>query len=91
MDEMDVESVDLGDEMRQRVQLRLAFAPIVICRPIVREFLHRRELHALRCVRDRFPLGPSCRRDASAEIDELLFRNVDVKRADSAVFDRTHL
>ena len=29
-------------------------APVVICRPIVRELLHRRELHALRCVCDRF-------------------------------------
>ncbi len=48
MDEMNVEPIDLGDELRQGVQPRLALAPVVICRPIVRELLSRRELHALR-------------------------------------------
>ena len=91
MDEVNVEPVDLGDEVRQRFQLRLAPAPVVLRRPIVREFLNRRELHALRCVGDRLTVGPPRRRDASAEICEFLLRNVDVKRADSVVFDRTQL
>ena len=47
VDEMDVESVDLGDELRERVQLRLASAPVVVRGPVVREVVHRRELHAL--------------------------------------------
>ena len=87
---MNVEPVDLGDELRQGFQLRLALAPVVICRPIVRELLHRRELHALRCIRDRFPFGPPCRGDAPAEVGEFLFRNVDVEGTDSVVFNRPH-
>ena len=48
MDEVDVEPVDLSDEIRQRLQLRLAFAPIVFRSPVLHELLHRGELHALR-------------------------------------------
>ena len=47
VDEMDVEFVDGGDELRKRVQLRLASAPVVFRCPVVREILHRRELYAL--------------------------------------------
>jgi len=47
VNEMNVDPVDLGDEVRQGFQLRLALAPIVLCRPIPREFLNRRQLHAL--------------------------------------------
>ena len=33
--------------LRQGVQSRLALAPVVLCPPIARERLNRRELHAL--------------------------------------------
>ena len=39
VDEVNVEPVDLGDELRQGVQLRLALAPVVVRRPIARELL----------------------------------------------------
>ena len=52
VNEMNVQPIDLGHELRQGVQSRLALAPIVIRRPIARELLHRRELHALRFIRD---------------------------------------
>src|SRR5918993_4346287 len=59
VDEVDVEPVDLGDELRQGVQLRLALAPIVLRRPIVGELLHRRELHALGLIGDGLLFGPA--------------------------------
>src|SRR5688572_25327025 len=61
VNEMDVQPVDLGQKLWEGVQLRLALAPIVVCRPIAREFLDRRELHALRRVRDGLHLGPARR------------------------------
>src|SRR5438132_4875968 len=82
VNEMNVEPIDLGDEMRQGVQFRLDLAPVVICPPIAREFLHRRKLHALRWILDRFPLRPLCRAYAPAQIDERLFWNVDSEWAD---------
>src|SRR5262249_36446987 len=63
-----------------RVQLRLAFAPVVFRRPVACELLGRRERHALRCVRDRLFFGPAGRLDASAEVDELLLGEVDAER-----------
>ena len=47
VNEMNVQPIDLDDELRERVQFRLALAPIVIHPPIAREVLNRRELHAL--------------------------------------------
>ena len=58
VNEMNVQPVDLGDEVRQGVQPRLDLAPVVLRRPIARELLHRRERHALRVIRDRFLFGP---------------------------------
>ena len=37
VDEMDVQPIDLGDELRQRVQPRLDLAPVVFRRPVARE------------------------------------------------------
>ena len=80
VNEMNVQSIDLGDELRQGVQFRLELAPVVICRPIARERLNRRELHALRCIRDRFSFRPLCRVDAPAQFGEFRFRNIHMKR-----------
>jgi len=81
LDEMNVQPIDLGHELRQGVEFRLAFAPIVICYPIARERLHRRQSHVLRLISDCLLLRPACRADALAEVNQRLFWNVDVERA----------
>ena len=48
---------------------------------MAREFLHRRQRHALGLIRDSLLLGPLRGRDASAKIGELLFCNIDVEGA----------
>ena len=63
VDEVDVHPVDLGRELRQRVQSRLARAPVVLGRPVAGERLDRRQLHALRPVGDELPGGPARRLD----------------------------
>jgi hypothetical protein len=73
VDEVNVEPVDLGNEIRQGIEPGLNLAPVVVLRPIAGEFLHRCKLHALRCVLDRFLLGPVRRLDATPEIHERLF------------------
>src|SRR6266849_1481534 len=83
VDEMNVEPIDLGHELRQGVQLRLALAPVVICPPIARECLSRRQLHALRCIGDRFALRPLGRVYAPAQLGKLRFRHVDVEGTES--------
>jgi hypothetical protein len=45
VNEVDVQPIDLGAELGQGVQFRLADAPGVVRGPVAREFLHRRERH----------------------------------------------
>ena len=86
VNEMNVESIDLGDEVRHGVDLRLALAPIVRARPILRELLYRRQLHALRCIRDRFPFRPLCRVYAPTQFGKFRFRCVVAEGTASAAF-----
>ena len=85
VDEVDVEPVDLGHEVRQAVQLRLAPAPVVVRRPVAGELLHGRERHALRVVVDRLALGPPGRADAPAQLGDLRLRKPDLKRANGGL------
>ena len=61
VDEVDVQPVDLGLELRQRVESRLTPAPVVLGRPVAGELLHRRQLHALRPIGDEFLGRPASR------------------------------
>jgi hypothetical protein len=48
-----VDGMDIvGNELRQGIQLCLALAPVIIGHPVLREFLHRRQLHPLRRIRN---------------------------------------
>jgi hypothetical protein len=57
VNEMNVQPIDLGDELWQGVQFRLALAPIVVCAPIPGKFPNCRQRHALRFIRDRLRSG----------------------------------
>src|SRR5439155_20381005 len=70
VNEMNVDAVDVGYELRQRLQLRLALAPFVILPPVTCEFLHRSELHALRLIYAGFFFRPTRGRNAPAQIIE---------------------
>jgi hypothetical protein len=82
VNEMNVEPVDLGHKLRQSVQFRLAFAPIVVRGPIAREFLHRGELRALRFIRNRFPVRPPRRLYALTQFGQFHIGHIDAKWAD---------
>src|SRR5215207_329674 len=73
VDEMDVQPIDLGDEVRQSLQPRLAVAPVVLCRPIARERLHRRQPRAATPHNSRGHALPCCgggdRQDHRRECD----------------------
>ena len=77
VDEVDLDPVDLGRELRKRVQPRLDPAEVVVLRPVAGELLDRRQLDALRPIRDELLAGPARRRDAPAQVVDLLIRNVD--------------
>src|SRR3712207_2980270 len=53
-----------------------------ICRPVAGELLHRRQLHALGPIFYQLLGGPARRGDASAQLVQVLLRNVDAEGAD---------
>jgi hypothetical protein len=57
VDEVDVETVDLGHELRQAAQPRLQPPEVVLGLPVAGKCLDRRELDALRQVVDGLLLG----------------------------------
>ena len=87
VDEVEVHSIDLGEELRQRLQSRLDRAPVVVGRPVASERLHRRELHALGPVVHQFARRPPHRGDATPEIVQGVLRHVHLERADREVAD----
>src|SRR5688500_18371378 len=82
MDEVNVYTVDVRHELRKRIKFRFGLPPVVILSPVVNEFLHRRELHALCSVRYQFSLRPLSRRDPPTKVDESRLRNADAERTD---------
>ncbi len=85
VDEVDVEAVDRGDELGERVQLRLAPAPVLVRRPVAGELLDRRELDALGLVIDRLPFGRPPRRDPAPKVDDGLVGHLHRERSDGRV------
>ena len=82
VDEVDVDPVDGGRELRQRIQLGLALAPVVVGGPVAGERLHRGRLHALGPIVHQLLAGPARRGDAPPKVVQCLVRNVDLERAD---------
>ena len=82
VNEVNVQPIDLGDELRESLELRLALAPVVLCLPIARERLDRRELHALRRIVDGLLFGPARGRDARAQVIEIRLGGLERERPD---------
>jgi hypothetical protein len=85
VDEVDAKPVDLGGELRQRAQLRLARAPVVTGAPVGHQRLDRRQLHALRPIGDGLLAGLACGRDAPLKLGQVFVWHVDLERADGEV------
>jgi hypothetical protein len=83
MDEMNVQPVDLGHVLRQGLEFRFDFPPVIFGRPIARERLNRGKLHALRLVGDGFAIRPAGRSDAFAQIDQGFLGNAHAERPKS--------
>ena len=86
---MNVEPINVGDEIGQRIEPRFHFAPVVLGRPIARQLLSGCEPHALRVVSYLFLVRPLGRVDAPAQVDESLLRNADREGADPVVVGRS--
>src|SRR3712207_4479286 len=82
MDEVDLDPVDLGGELRERVELLLGLAPVVVALPVAGELPQRLELDTLGAIFDELLGGPARRGYASPKVGEVLFRDVDAEGSD---------
>ena len=73
--EVNVDAIDLGDELRIRIDPRFHLAPVVFMGPVLRELLDGSQRHTLREIRNRLPFWKSRRDDALAQVDEIRFWN----------------
>ena len=80
VDEVDVDPVDLGDEVREGREPLLEPAPVVLGGPVAGQRLDRGEPHALRGI--RLLVRPLGRVDAAAQVGQLLVGDVDRERTD---------
>ncbi len=82
-DEMNVQAINFGDELRQCVEACLHFPPVVFGSPIGGERLHRSKLHALRCILDIFPFRPPFRQYPPPQIGKVCVRDIDAEGPDA--------
>ncbi len=82
VDEMDVDAVDGGDELRQRVELGFKAAPVVAAAPVAHQCLQLRQREPLRLVIDPFAIGPAGGLHAPAQLVKLGLRQLHLERAD---------
>ncbi len=81
MDEMDVEPIDFGDGLREGIEPRLDFPPVVVRLPVAHEVLQHRLRHALSFVGDGLLVGPPCGSQAAAKVGEVLLGHIDAERS----------
>ena len=89
VDEVDVDPVDTGDKLRQRIELRFRLAPVVAGSPVTYQLLKFRELDALGAVADSFTIGPARLRNAGAKIGERGFGHMNLEGTDRCVLRRS--
>ena len=80
--EVDVDAVDLGDELVESVEERLAGPPVVVLRPVGRHLLHIRERDALRPVVDHLRVAPPGVAQARPQVVEVTVGDRHRERAD---------
>src|SRR5262249_9704492 len=77
LDEMNIEAVDFGLEIRDGIQTRLDFPPVVFGAPMVQDLLDGLERDALRKVGDGLLVRQARNRKALLEIGQRTFGKLD--------------
>ena len=85
VDEVDVQPVDLGDELWDGVEPRLALAPVVLRLPVASDRLDRLQLHALRWAVDGLLFGPAGGSDACPQVFQVRLGDLDRERSQLGV------
>src|SRR3954471_2259861 len=82
MQEVDIEPVDLGGELLEAIEFRLARAPVVAISPIGADLLDPCQRRALAPIIDQLRLRPARAGEARLEVDEDIVADGDAARLD---------
>ncbi|MCY1366757.1 hypothetical protein D9M69_536630 [compost metagenome] len=81
VDEVNVQAVDVGQELREGIEFRFRLAPVVASLPVPHQRLKLVELYTLGPVGNRFPIRPACSGQTAAKIVERGLRNTGAEGA----------
>jgi hypothetical protein len=84
MNEVDVDAVDVGDELRKSIHPRFDLAPVVGRPPIVDEGLELRQRDTLGLIGNSLAIRPSRRQNAPPKLDKVLLRHGNVEGVNCA-------
>src|SRR5882724_8611219 len=87
--EVNGQIVDVGRELREAIELRLAPAPVIFLGPIAADLLDPFERHALAPVADQLGLGPAGVAQSRPEVVEDIVADGDAIRLDCGCHDTT--
>src|SRR5260370_32845194 len=82
MQEVDADAIQVGVELRERVEPGFDSAPVVIAGPIIAEFLHVLEGNPLRRIRNGLQVRPAGGAQALFQILEIRVADIDLERPD---------
>src|SRR5260370_20908050 len=82
MQEVDADAIQVGVELRERVEPGFDSAPVVIAGPIIAEFLHVLDGNPLRRIRNGLRVGPAGGAQALFQILEIRIANIDLEWPD---------
>ena len=68
MNDVDVDAVDRGDELRQGVEFFLGISPVIVAAPVSDEILNPRQLDALGNIVNGFLIRPARIPDPRLEV-----------------------
>src|SRR5260370_10833754 len=82
MQEIDADAIQLSMALRESVEPRFDFAPVVLARPIFADFLHVLERKPLRRIRNGLRVGPAGGAQAFFQIPEIRVADMNLERPD---------
>src|SRR5438132_12196635 len=85
VDEVNDHTVDLGLELRERVELRLGLTPVVFGCPVSAKRLNRRQLHALRAVLDELLRWPAGCLESAPKVVQIGLGSLELERANGDI------
>ena len=77
-----IEPIDLGGELVEAVELRLARTPVIVGRPVAADLLDPFQRRALAPVANQLRLRPARARKPRLEVGENIVTEIDPKRLD---------